>query len=78
MQISDNALTGLYHFTDARDFFSAAAEALAKGGTEAGEFYVAPLYNKLIAAGRKFVLDEARLLVPLGTPEDLDRLASNG
>ena len=74
IQISDNALTGLYHFTDARDFFTAAGEALAKGRVSAGEFYVAPLYNALIAAGRKFVLDEARRLIPLGTPEDVERL----
>ncbi|HNW44098.1 MAG TPA: hypothetical protein PKI19_06315 [Elusimicrobiales bacterium] len=78
IQISDNALTGLYHFTDAQDFFSAAAAALASGPEQAGEYYVAPLYNKLIAAGRKFVLDEVRRLIPLGTPEDLERLEARG
>jgi len=78
IQISDNALTGLYHFTDAQDFFSVAAAALASGPEQAGEYYVAPLYNKLIAAGRKFVLDEVRRLIPLGTPEDLERLEAHG
>ncbi|OGS10671.1 MAG: hypothetical protein A2234_11235 [Elusimicrobia bacterium RIFOXYA2_FULL_58_8] len=77
-QISDNALTGLYHFTDAQDFFYAAAAALAEGPAQAGEYYVAPLYNTLIAAGRKFVLDEARRMVPLGTPEDVERLDADG
>jgi len=76
VQISDNALTGLYHFTAASDFFSAAAEAL--GANAPGELYVAPLYNRLIAAGRSFVLDEARSITPLGTPEDLARLVSDG
>ncbi|PIU19194.1 MAG: hypothetical protein COT18_08795 [Elusimicrobia bacterium CG08_land_8_20_14_0_20_59_10] len=75
VQISGNALTGLYHYTQASDFFSAAAEAVSAGA--AGELYVAPLYNKLVAAGRKFVLDEARSITPLGTPEDVERLASN-
>ena len=76
VQISDNALTGLYHFTSAEDFFTAASEAV--GGNAPGELYVAPLYNKLIAAGRSFVLDEARSVTPLGTPEDLARLVCDG
>ncbi len=76
IQISDNALTGLYHFTDAADFFSAAGEALA--GPAAGELYVAPLYNTLIAAGREFVLDEARGITPLGTPEDVEKVKTHG
>jgi len=74
IQISDNALTGLYHFTDAGDFFSAAAAALA--APLPGEHYVAPLYNTLIAAGRQFVLDEVGSLTPLGTPEDVERLTA--
>lgn len=78
VQISDNALTGLYHFSRAGDFFSAAAAAVAGGRTERGEFYVAPLYNGLIAAGGKFVLDEVSELFPLGTPEDVAAFPSGG
>lgn len=77
-QISNNALTGFYHFTSADDFFNAASEAVFTGNKQAGEFYVAPLYNSLIAAGRKFVLDEARSMIPLGTPEDIERIVSHG
>ncbi len=72
-QISDNALTGFYHFSRAGDFFEAAAEAVRGGETTRGEFYVAPLYNRLIAAGRRFVLDQAPGLVPLGTPEEVEK-----
>ncbi|KKW30914.1 MAG: Nucleotidyl transferase [Candidatus Uhrbacteria bacterium GW2011_GWD2_52_7] len=71
VQISDNALTGFYHFSRAGDFFEAAAAAVAAGETARGEFYVAPLYNRLIAAGRRFVLDPVSELVPLGTPEEV-------
>ncbi|MBI4802319.1 MAG: hypothetical protein HY796_07320 [Elusimicrobia bacterium] len=71
VQISDNALTGLYHFSRSADFFEAAGAAVRGGETERGEFYVAPLYNRLIAGGRRFVLDEAEELIPLGTPEDV-------
>ncbi len=70
-QISDNALTGFYHFTSARDFFRVAEAAVKNNLTERGEFYVAPLYNQLIREGRSFVLDTAESLLPLGTPEDL-------
>ncbi len=71
VQISDNALTGFYHFSRAEDFFAAAEPAVRGGETTRGEYYVAPLYNKLIAAGRKFVLDPVDELIPLGTPEDV-------
>ncbi len=80
IQISDNALTGLYHFSRAADFFETAELAMRGGELTRGEYYVAPLYNRLIAAGRSFVLDTAEKLIPLGTPEDvaaLDR-ASGG
>ncbi|MBU2573134.1 MAG: hypothetical protein KKH28_03540, partial [Elusimicrobia bacterium] len=71
VRISDNALTGLYHFSRAADFFETAGAAVRGGETTRGEFYVAPLYNRLIAGGRRFVLDIAGELIPLGTPEDV-------
>ncbi len=71
VQISDNALTGFYHFSRAADFFETAELAVRGGETTRGEFYVAPLYNRLIAAGRSFVLDTAERLIPLGTPGDV-------
>ncbi len=36
-----------------------------------GEFYVAPVYNRLIAAGAEIVIDPAEEVWVLGTPEDL-------
>lgn len=73
-RISSDALTGFYHFSRASDFFGAARAQIAAGAAVRGEFYVAPVYNPLIAAGGKFVLDPALKLVPLGTPADLARL----
>jgi len=71
VRISDNALTGFYHFSKASDFFEAAGSAVRGRETVRGEFYIAPLYNRLIASGRRFVLDLAEQLTPLGTPEDV-------
>ncbi len=70
-RISNNALTGFYHFTRAADFFEAAALAVKGNDTCRGEFYIAPLYNELIAKGKKFVLDTVNILVPMGTPEEV-------
>jgi dTDP-glucose pyrophosphorylase len=69
--ISRYALTGMYHFTRAGDFYDAAAAAISGSETVRGEYYVAPLYNRLIAKGRRFVLDVAERIIPLGTPEDV-------
>jgi hypothetical protein len=78
VQISGDALTGFYHFSRAGDFFETAAAAVAAGETARGEFYVAPLYNRLIAAGRKFVLDRVDELTPLGTPEEVAAFGRRG
>jgi dTDP-glucose pyrophosphorylase len=69
--ISSNALTGLYHFTYPQDFFDAADSAFAKNETTKGEFYIAPLYNYLVAKGRKLIVDMADEVNILGTPQEL-------
>jgi len=69
--ISDNALTGLYHFHRGADFLAAADAAVKDNARVKGEFYVAPLYNSLIALGRRFVLDHCDAHYILGTPDEL-------
>jgi dTDP-glucose pyrophosphorylase len=69
--ISNHALTGLYHYRRAVDFLSVADEAIKKNERVKGEFYVAPLYNALIAQGRRFVLDHCPTHYILGTPAEL-------
>jgi hypothetical protein len=65
------ALTGLYHFSTAASFFSAAREALEAPAGQTGEYYIAPLYNRLIAQGLEFVLDVVDSITNMGTPEHL-------
>jgi dTDP-glucose pyrophosphorylase len=69
--ISNHALTGLYHYRRAGDFLAVADEAIKKNERVKGEYYVAPLYNALIARGRKFVLDRCTSHYILGTPAEL-------
>ncbi len=74
--ISHEATVGIYHF--ARwDAFRAAAEAMiGRGERSNGEYYVAPVYNDLIAAGARIgthnVGVEQDGMYGLGIPDDLD------
>ncbi|MBN2469574.1 MAG: hypothetical protein JXN59_02525 [Anaerolineae bacterium] len=65
------ALTGLYHFSRAGSFFSAAAEELSGPVGGVGEYYVAPIYNRLIARGMEFVVDVVTAITNMGTPDQL-------
>ena len=62
--ISDLCCTGLYHFARAGDFLDAFEAERDNGPSQAAEFYVAPLYNRLIAAG-------ADIRYNLISPEDV-------
>lgn len=70
-RISEWATTGMYHFTRGSDFVRHADAMIAADERERGEFYVAPVYNRLIAAGGNIRVDEASAVWVLGTPEDL-------
>jgi len=69
--ISNNALTGLYHFSKASDFIEVAKTAISNNELVKNEFYIAPLYNKLIAKGKKYIVDPVDEFHVLGTPEEL-------
>lgn len=70
-RISPWATTGLYHFARGRDFVRHAEAMIAADDRTRGEFYVAPVYNRLIAAGGDVRIDVADEVWVLGTPEDL-------
>ncbi|MCZ6671466.1 MAG: hypothetical protein O7C75_00865 [Verrucomicrobia bacterium] len=70
--ISTHALTGFYSFRRAKYFFDMAAWAIKNEKREAGEFYVAPMYNSLIEKGRKFTIHPVDSYHILGTPEEYE------
>jgi dTDP-glucose pyrophosphorylase len=70
-RISPYATTGLYHFSRAADFLAAADRMVREDDRVNGEFYVAPLYNRLIADGGVVLADVAQEVVVLGTPAEL-------
>lgn len=74
--ISDEATVGIYNFAHGSDFVCAAHAMIGKDIRVNQEFYVAPVYNELIAEGRKIVYynvgREQKGMYGLGTPEDLE------
>jgi dTDP-glucose pyrophosphorylase len=74
--ISRNATVGIYNFARGSDFIWAAEAMIASGERVGGEFYVAPVYNRLVAAHARIGLydigSEGSGMHGLGIPEDLD------
>jgi dTDP-glucose pyrophosphorylase len=72
--ISDEATVGVYNFRHGRDFVAAAEAMIAADLRVGAEFYVAPVYNQLIARkvriGVYNIGTEGRGMHGLGTPED--------
>lgn len=70
-RISNHASTGLYHFASGAEFVREADAMIAANDRVNNEFYVAPVYNRMIAQGREVRVDVAKEVWVLGTPEDL-------
>jgi len=71
--ISSHALAGAYYFTRAKYFFDEASEVLKESSEMTSEinFYIAPLYNRLLKKDKIikfFKLDQYK---SFGTPEEL-------
>ncbi|HQT63404.1 MAG: glycosyl transferase family 2 [Acidocella sp. 20-57-95] len=74
--ISNHATVGIYNFRSGRDFVQHAEAMIAKNLRINNEFYVAPVYNELIAAGANIGIygigAEADGMYGLGIPDDLN------
>lgn len=69
--ISTNATVGVYYFRHASDFVWAAEQMISKNTRVNGEFYLCPVYNELIDAGKVILNYPVAEMRGLGTPEDL-------
>jgi NDP-sugar pyrophosphorylase family protein len=74
--VSSEATVGIYTFARAAQFFDGARAMIAADKRVNGEFYVAPVYNELIAAGARIGIDNIGLdgagMYGLGTPADYE------
>lgn len=71
--ISDVATCGIYYYRRGSDFVRYAEQMIAKDIRVNGEFYIAPVYNEMIADEHsKLVTFFVNEMHGLGTPEDLE------
>lgn len=74
--ISNEATVGIYNFTKGSDYVKFAHKMIDEDDRVNGEFYVAPVYNRLIQAGRKVAYcnigSEANGMYGMGIPADLN------
>lgn len=74
--ITEEATVGIYNFRRGRDFVWGATRMIGKNQRVNNEFYVAPVYNELIAAGMNIAAYNVGRVSEgmwgLGTPEDLE------
>ena len=79
--ISNEATVGIYNFRRGSDFVKYAKNMIEKNIRVNNEFYVAPVYNEMIEAGKKLVYynigSEDNGMYGLGIPEDLEKFLSN-
>lgn len=70
-QISNIATAGVYFWKYACDFVTDAESMIAKDIRVNNEFYLCPVYNQTISAGKRIITVQAKKFHSLGTPEDL-------
>lgn len=72
VRISDYASTGLYFFSDGNDIIRFGTEMIQNNERTRGEFFVIPVYQKLINAKVGVKISEAKAMWDMGTPEALN------
>lgn len=71
--ISNEATVGIYNFKHGSDFVKFAHQMIDKNIRVNNEFYVAPVYNEMIDAGKRIVFHNVGTsMYGLGVPEDLN------
>lgn len=70
--ISDLATTGHYYWKHGADFVTYARQMIQNNIRVNNEFYVCPVYNQAITAGKKIRTEIVSKMWSLGTPEDLN------
>jgi dTDP-glucose pyrophosphorylase len=69
VRISDHASTGIYYFSDAIEFMEIAEGMIDKKEKTKGEYYVIPVYQKMIENNEAIKISIATEMWDLGTPD---------
>ncbi|MBQ8161524.1 MAG: glycosyltransferase family 2 protein [Clostridia bacterium] len=76
--ISNEATVGIYNYRHGSDFVKYAHQMIDREIRVNGEFYVAPVYNEMIEAGKKITfLNIGEKMHGLGVPDDLEAFIRN-
>ncbi len=71
--VSNDATVGIYYYRRGADFVRGALEMIADDERVNNEFYVAPVYNRVIRRGAKLsTYDITSHMYGLGVPEDME------
>ena len=70
--ISDQATVGIYNYSHGCDFVRYADQMINRNIRVNNEFYVAPVYNEMIEAGKRIIYNDIGVAMHgLGVPQDL-------
>jgi dTDP-glucose pyrophosphorylase len=72
VRISNHASTGLYYFSNGREFVEVADGMISRGERTRGEYYVMPVYQKYIERGWRVEISPAIEMWDMGTPASLE------
>ena len=75
--ISNEATAGIYYWKKGSDYVEYAEEMIEKNIRVNNEFYVCPVYNQAIQAGKKIKVKRIDKMWGIGTPEDLNYFLKN-
>ena len=71
VRISPHASTGMYYFASGREFVEYSNSMIANQETTKGEYYVIPVYQKMISRSEYVGISTANAMWDLGTPDAL-------
>jgi dTDP-glucose pyrophosphorylase len=69
--ISNTATVGVYYWKKGSDYVRFAEQMIEKDVRVNNEFYVCPVFNEAIGAGKKVITVDVNRMWGMGTPEDL-------
>jgi len=72
-RISGNASTGLYYFTNGREFLKTSDEIISAGNKTKGEYFIIPVYQKYIEKGMAVHVSKAQQMWDMGNPTALSK-----
>lgn len=75
--ISEHATVGIYYYRSGADFVKFAEQMIAKNIRVNNEFYVCPIFNEFIQAGKKIRISNVQKMWGIGVPEDLSYFLTN-